>query len=54
MDVKKNLRGIGPGGSNVWVGDVGDDTSYWEDLGKIPLQGGPQADGTENLEKEGR
>ena len=33
---------------------MGDDTVHWEGVGKIPTQGGLQADGTENLEGEGQ
>ena len=40
----ENLRGGGSGGSVVWVGDVDDDTAHWVDSGRIPSQGGPQAD----------
>ena len=44
-----NLRGGGPGGTAVWVGDVRDDTAHWECFGSIPPQGGPQADGTATM-----
>ena len=43
-DSGDNLRGGGSGGSVVWVGDVDDDTAHWVDSGRIPSQGGPQAD----------
>ena len=26
--LRKNIRGGGPGGTTVWVGDVGDDTAH--------------------------
>ena len=31
-------------GNVVRVGDVGDELPYWEGVGRIPPQGGPQAD----------
>ena len=34
------------GSCTVWVGDVGDFTMNWEDLGRIPPQGFLQTDGT--------
>ena len=49
----KNICGGVLGSSTVWVGDVGDDTAYWEGFGWIPPQGGPQTDGTETLEGGG-
>ena len=49
-----NLRGVGSGGSVLWVRDVGDDTAHWDSYGQIPPQGGPQADGTTTLERKGR
>ena len=49
-----NLRGSGSVGSVVWVIYMGDDTTYWEDSGRIPPQGGPQADGMTTLAREGR
>ena len=27
LDLRKNICGSGPGGSSVWVGDIGDDTA---------------------------
>ena len=50
----ENLRGSGSGGSGVWVGDMGDDTTHWEASGKISPQGVPQADRKTTLEREGR
>ena len=32
-DLVDNLHG---GASIVWVGDIGDDTTHWEDSGRIP------------------
>ena len=37
------------GGIAVWVGDVDDNNTYWEGLGSIPPQGGPQSDGAATL-----
>ena len=28
-DTRKNIRGSGPGGSYVWVGNMGDDNAHW-------------------------
>ena len=50
-DLGENLHGGVSGGPNVWVRDVGDDTAHWEGLGRIPPQGGLQADGTTTLER---
>ena len=44
--LREYLRGGGSIGSIVWVGNVGDDTVHLEASGRIPPQGGPQADGT--------
>ena len=52
-DTRNNLRGSGPGGPAVWVGDMGDENLHWDGVGRIPPQGGPQADGTETSEGEG-
>ena len=41
-DLRENLRGSGSGGIDVRVGDVGDDTTHWEDFGRIIPQGGQQ------------
>ena len=35
------------------AGDVGDNTTHWEGFGRIPPQGGLQADGEENLREDG-
>ena len=40
-DLRKDLRGDGPGSLAVWVGDVGDDTTHWEGSEWIPPQGDP-------------
>ena len=32
---------------------MGDDTPYWDNFGRIPRQGGPQADREATLEREG-
>ena len=53
-DIGKNLRRGGQGGLDVWVGDVGDDNAHYEGFKQIPPQGFPQADRTENLERERR
>ena len=49
-DLAKNTRVSVPGSSTVWVRDVGNDTEHWEVFGRIPPQGGPQADRKETLE----
>ena len=54
LEIRNNIRGGGPGGSAAWVGDVGDDTTYWEGFGRIPPQGGLQADKMATLYREGR
>ena len=33
---------------------MGHDTMHWEGVGRIPQQGGPQADGEEISERTGR
>ena len=53
-DARKNLCGGDKGGSDVWIGNVGADNAHWEGLGRIPPQGGPQADWMPALEREGR
>ena len=53
IDLRKNIRGRGPGSPVLWVGDVGNDTTHWEGVERIPPQGGPQAEGTEILEGKG-
>ena len=32
---------------------MGDDTPHWEGFGRIPPQGGPQADGKATSDREG-
>ena len=54
LDLGKNICGSGSGGTDVWVGDVGDDTAHWERVGRIPPLGDPQEDGTETLEWGGQ
>ena len=51
---RNNLCGSGPGGSPPWVGYVGDDTAHCEGFGRIPPQGGQQANGTATLDREGQ
>ena len=53
-DLGENLRGGGPGGPDVWIRYMGDETTHWEGVGQIPTQGGLQDHGTETLEGEGR
>ena len=43
----------GTGGSVVWVEDVGYVPAHWEDLGRLPPQGGPQTDGVATVEGTG-
>ena len=43
-DLGPELLGGGTVGHDLRVGDVGHDTAHWEDFGRIPPQGGPQAD----------
>ena len=49
-----DLLGGGAIGPDIWVRDVGSDTAHEEGVGRIPPQGGPQADGTETAEGVGR
>ena len=49
-DDGKHICIVVPGGSIVWVRDVGDDITHWECFGHIPSQGSPQADDTATLE----
>ena len=49
-DLGKDICGGDPGSFSVWFGYVGDYTTHWEVFGRIPPQGGPQADGTETAE----
>ena len=46
------MLGVGPVGNVVRVGDLGDNPLHWEGVGRIPPQGGPQADRVETLAKE--
>ena len=46
--LRKNLHCSGTGGPAVWFVDAGDDTTHWERVGRIPSQGGLQADRMEN------
>ena len=50
LGLGKDISGSGPGSFYVWVGDVRDDTTYWEGFGRIPPQEGPHADRTVNTE----
>ena len=50
----ENLCSSGSGGPSVQVGDVGDNTAYWDGFGLITPQGGSQTDGTTTLERVGR
>ena len=50
-DLRKDPYGSVPVSIDVWVGEVGDYTAHWEVLGRIPPQGGLQADGTETVEE---
>ena len=49
-DLDKVLRGGCPGSFIIWVGDMVDVTTHWEDFGWIPPQSGPHNDGTETTE----
>ena len=42
LDLGEHLRSGSSCGADVWVGDVGDDTTYWEGFGRITPQGGQQ------------
>ena len=52
-DLREDFSGIGLGGHDIWVGDVGYDTAYREVLGRIPPLGGPQSDREKNSESKG-
>ena len=52
-DLGPDILGGGKVGIVVRVGDVGDDSMHREDVGLIPPQGGPQADGEATSSKEG-
>ena len=49
-----DLLGGGTIGHDIWVRDMGLDATYEESVGRIPLQGGPQTDGTATTEGAGR
>ena len=49
-DLGKDLYGGVPGRFSVWVGDLDDDTMHWKVFGRIPLQGGLQAESTVTTE----
>ena len=53
-DLGPDILGGGSVGPVVRVGDVGDDTTHREGVGRIPSHVGPQADWEATLEKEGR
>ena len=44
-DLGPDILGGGPVGNYLRVIDVGHDPTHWEGVGRIPPQGGPQADG---------
>ena len=49
-----NVLGFGgTGGYFIWVGDVGYVPTHWEDLGRLPPQGGPQTDGAATTDGNG-
>ena len=48
------LLGGGAIGPAVWVRDMGPDAAHEEYVGRIPPQGGPQADGEATAEGAGR
>ena len=50
-DLIPNLLISVPVGHVVRVGDVGDETLHWEGVGRIPQQGGLQADGEATPER---
>ena len=54
LDLGEDLRGGGSGGHALRVGDVGIDTVYQEGVGRIPSQGGPQADRETTSERTGQ
>ena len=53
-DIGTYLLGSGAIGLDVRVRDMGTDTVHEEGVGRIPPQGGPQADGAETAEGAGR
>ena len=52
-DLGEDLHGSAASGHDIRVVDVVNDTVSWDSLGRIPPQGGPQADGETNSEKMG-
>ena len=48
-----DLLGGGSVGHDIRVKDMGDDTPHWEGFGRIPPQGGTQADREATWEREG-
>ena len=52
-ELGNNLCGGGPDSPAIWVGGLGYDTAYWEDVGWIISKGGPQADGAATPEGGG-
>ena len=53
-DIGTDLLGGSAIGNAVRVRDMGPDTAHEEGVGRIPPQGGPQADGAETAEGMGR
>ena len=53
LDVGNVLCHGGSGGTFLQVGDMGYDSPYWEDYGRIVPLGGPQTDITESEEEDG-
>ena len=53
-ELGENLRGVDSDCHDVQFRDVCDETTHWECFGRIPSQGGPQADGTTTLERARR
>ena len=53
-ELGEDLRGVGSGGNDLQVVDVGNYMAHWEGFGRIPPQCGPQSDGEATLERAGR
>ena len=53
-DIGTDLLGGGAISPVIQVKDMGPDASYEEGIGRIPPQGGPQADGTASVEGVGQ
>ena len=49
-DIGTDLLGGGAIGPAIRIRDMGPDAAYEEGIGRIPPQGGPQADGTAAVE----